>query len=393
MIGTQPFTYENSSNPWLMDAKCDKNIIIDGHELTARYLWSLNTEERQEMLEKVFKYYREEEGFPFISLSEEELRDEFNKLVNKNPYSVVKMDPAAYISNSGNICIDITKHFCKEKFYEATGDKGLSPLDVFKDDSLFRKVLMNRMGWNTSHEDGSERPYIFSINDKNIRAGIRNSGLAREVSNFRPLIAKYMFGYAAKKLNKESISIFDYSGGWGARALGAGSLGYTYSCVDPNTSSRIENICSYYSIKTSGILDLGSEDEKVVESFGERVFDICSSCPPYFMMERYSDELTQSYNRYNSYIEWLESYWRPTVRNCNKLMKDHAIFQLVVKDVYNRYPLKEDMMRIVHDEIENIVSVEEIPLRTTKGHLSSKRKTGSSIKENEWIITVERRYV
>ena len=392
MIGTQPFTYENSSNPWLMDAKCDNNIIIDGQELTAKYLWSLNTEERKEMLEKVFKYYRER-GFPFIFLSEEELKDEFNKLASKSPYSVVKSDPTTYISNSGNICIDITKHFCRDKFYEATGDKNISPLDVFKDDTLFRKVLMNRMGWNTSFEDGSERPYLFSINDKNIRAGIRNSGLAREVSNFRPLIAKYMFEYAAKKLNRETINIFDYSGGWGARALGAGSLGYSYSCVDPNTSSSIENICSFYNIKTSGILNLGSENEVVIESFGERVFDLCSSCPPYFTMERYSNDSTQSYNRFNSYFEWLEGYWRSTVRNCNKMMKDHAVFQLVIKDVYNKYPLKEDMMKIVHDEVENIVSVEEIPLRTAKGHLSGKRKTGSTVKENEWIITVERKCV
>ena len=136
MIGTQPFTYENSSNPWLMDAKCDNNIIIDGQELTAKYLWSLNTEERKEMLEKVFKYYREK-GFPFIFLSEEELKDEFNKLTSKSSYSVVKSDPTTYISNSGNICIDITKHFCRDKFYEATGDKSLSPLDVFNDDTLF----------------------------------------------------------------------------------------------------------------------------------------------------------------------------------------------------------------------------------------------------------------
>ena len=79
-----PYTYENSSNPWLMDKKDDTNIItINNHKLTAAYLWSLNNHERENALQDVFNYYREK-GFPYITLTDDEIIKNYNKLINYN---------------------------------------------------------------------------------------------------------------------------------------------------------------------------------------------------------------------------------------------------------------------------------------------------------------------
>lgn len=60
-----PYTYENSSNPWIMDPKSkegrDSLITIDGQSISAGYIWSLNAEEREKLLKKVFDYYREKD--------------------------------------------------------------------------------------------------------------------------------------------------------------------------------------------------------------------------------------------------------------------------------------------------------------------------------------------
>ena len=58
-----PYTYENSSNPWIMDPKSkegwDSLIKIDGQSISAEYMWSLNAEGREKLLKKVFDYYKE----------------------------------------------------------------------------------------------------------------------------------------------------------------------------------------------------------------------------------------------------------------------------------------------------------------------------------------------
>ena len=60
-----PYTYENSTNPWLLGAKDEDQIIeIDGNKITSQYMWSLNAEKRNELLNKVYNYYRNN-GFPY----------------------------------------------------------------------------------------------------------------------------------------------------------------------------------------------------------------------------------------------------------------------------------------------------------------------------------------
>ena len=194
-----PYTYENSSDPWLMDKKDDSDVLeFNGHKYTAKYLWSLNIQERNQALQNVFNYYRET-GFPYLKLTHDKIDEEFEKLGKYDENNVVNKD--GYISNSGNLGVDLCKYFCKDYFYKASnGNKSVE--DVFYDDDLFIKVLKNRMGWNTTKEGGKERPYIFPVSDKQILNGIRNSGLGYGISNFRPVIAKWMYSYAKELIYK-----------------------------------------------------------------------------------------------------------------------------------------------------------------------------------------------
>ena len=76
----EPFTFENSSNPWLMDRKDDSDVLVlNGEKLTAAYLWTLNAEERKSVLKCVFQHYRDS-GFPKLKLTDSKLKSEFAKL-------------------------------------------------------------------------------------------------------------------------------------------------------------------------------------------------------------------------------------------------------------------------------------------------------------------------
>ena len=123
-----------------------------------------------------------------------------------------------YLSNSGSLCLDICRYMCQDLFWKTRGDDGtISIEDVFNDDVLITRVLKNRMGWNLTTERGQEEPYIFDMSPEMIVQGIRSSKIGYGVSNFRPMIAKFIY---SRYLN-EGDKVFDYSCGWGARMLAA----------------------------------------------------------------------------------------------------------------------------------------------------------------------------
>ena len=81
--------------------------------------------------------------------------------------------------------------------------------------------------------------------------------------------------------------------------------------------------------------------------------DFAFSCPPFYGLERYSDEDTQSINRHPKYEEWLEGYVRPTVRNCYNALKNGALYGVDISDICwknKKYPLVADWCRIAEEE-------------------------------------------
>jgi len=388
----EPFTFENSSNPWLMDKKDDSDVLtLDGKKLTASCLWTLNVDERKAALEVVFQYYRKN-GFPKISLSDAEIDKEFSKLKKFDADSVLTKD--GFISNSGNCCIDLCKYFCQDKFYQAKGGKTTkSVLEVFNDDELFRRVLKNRMGWNTTKEGGTERPYMFPVSDKQILNGIRNSGLGYGVSNFRPVIAKWMYEHAAVMTGTKKAKVFDYSGGWCARAMGALSLGFDYDATDPFTSPNVSKCVER--LKNPGqecnIFDKCSEDGffRRKNDFFKNRYDVIGSCPPYFDLETYKEnDEKQSIVSCSGYDEWLSKYWNGTVENCAFMLKNNGVFVLVMKETIDNHPIKDDMCSILKKY--GLEQIEAFQYKTVTNHLSKKTDTGRTSKTNEYVVFLKR---
>lgn len=382
----KPFTYENSSDPWLKDPSdkglVEKIISLQGHKVLASWLWTLSTEEREQALQGVFNYYRERESFPYEELSEDYIREEFSKLKSFDSSKVLK---DGFLSNSGSLCLDVCRYFCRDLFYKARGESGsVSEEDVFFDDDKFMRVLKNRMGWNTTKEGGKERPYMFGISDAMIRTGIKNSGFGYGVSNFRPSVAKFAYdrylGIGSAK------RVFDYSAGWGARALAALAGGYEYAGVDPLTSRDVQSIIRFFGDTESFCLDRESQDQSLAEEIGHA--DLAFSCPPYFTLERYSEDSRQCYNKFSNYKDWLELYWRPTVKNCWKILDKGQLLVFVVKDKHDSFSLKEDMQAAV--ESEGFKLEEDLQYKTSRSHLSGKAKTGVCTKSSEHMIAYTR---
>lgn len=371
MINKVPYDETNSSNPWLIERNNHLAIEDDtGNKLTASYIWSKQGQDREKLVEYVFNYYREK-GFPYNPLSDQEIRCEYNKLKSKNPDDVI--DSQGFIKNSSSLANEVYKSFVWNKYFAVRGNgNSISMIDAFNDDEILLKVIKNRMGYCLTTEDGTERPYIFSITGKMILQGLKSSGFGFSTSLFKPVIAKYLYKHYAKE------KVLDFSAGWGARALAAMSLGLEYYGIDPLTSSEINNMMNFLGGKV-GVVDGGSED---IDSYKDiPMVDCVMSCPPYYDLEIYSDDDRQSINRYKDYSDWINIYWDQTVQNCLSKLKENGYFIVIAKQSVGRYELCTDLINICINH--GLKISDKIFYKTSQSHLSGKKKTGKIEKFNE----------
>ena len=158
------------------------------------------------------------------------------------------------------------------------------------------------------------------------------------IQNFKPLNARTLAEWLCPTLWGK---IYDYSAGYGGRLLGitTSKMVYNYTGIDPNTETvgylKYLNQLIHDSIGNSGQII-----QAVSEEYEPEDIDLAFSSPPYFNLEKYSDEPTQCMNRYKTLDEWFEGYVTPTMRNIHKGLNPDGIFATNIAD-YKSYGNKE----------------------------------------------------
>ena len=79
------------------------------------------------------------------------------------------------------------------------------------------------------------------------------------------------------------------------------------------------------------IYKLGSEDYKPKKES----LDLCFTSPPYFNTEKYSDEDTQSYIRYQDIDSWNKNFLHKALGKMIPTLKEGGILAINIADVYN----------------------------------------------------------
>lgn len=172
--------------------------------------------------------------------------------------------------------------------------------------------------------------------------------------NFSPMRAKIFYECFCPK---DGV-IYDYSAGYGGRMLGALSSkrNFTYIATEPNTATY------------QNLLNLGSKIERnTLRKNSFYIYNKCSedlilptesidlafSCPPFFKKEKYSDEDTQSINKYPDYCNWLNLYVKPTIINCYNALKPGGVYGVDISNyIYNKreeIPLIENWCMIAEE--------------------------------------------
>ena len=132
------------------------------------------------------------------------------------------------------------------------------------------------------------------ISDSGIRKMLKIYSGVQGVSNFRPTAAATIYDVFAK----DGV-VWDMSGGWGGRLLGAIVSGVKrYIATEPSIETYkglIELSDDYGRDIDTWIYNMGSEDYQPHKNS----LDLCFTSPPYFDLEKYSNEDTQSYIKYS----------------------------------------------------------------------------------------------
>jgi hypothetical protein len=278
-------------------------------------------EVQNQMIDEVFNIYRSKNIFPIRYFREKaDQLKQIYKCINYNPHFTVNGENILVKSGAG-VGTDIC-HYLFPNLFEAeniNNNKGKeSAMKRFLDDDTLRTAC--RFGMQ----------FCEDAMPTNVMAGLRMSGAMP--SNFRPMNAQLIYN----RYTPKNGIIYDYAMGFGGRMLGAVTSykNFTYIGTDPDTVT-FGNLC-----KLRDLLKVAKKDANIYIQnkcsedliIPDKKIDFAFSSPPYFELEKYNDEKTQSYLKFNNIDLWLEKYIKPTFQNIYNALKDDTYFAFNVAD-------------------------------------------------------------
>ena len=217
--------------------------------------------------------------------------------------------------------------------YEVQNYKGQSVLKSWTFPVLEKAVRVNRKSHST--------PYISEI--------IRQIGFVSgtsKVTMYRPLLTKRIVSFFRAK------RVLDVCVGWGGRMLGAACIpGVHYTGIEPclKTFGGLKRICDDLKLDDTRVTLLNGCAEHILPTLLLQ-YDLAITSPPYYNLEVYSDESTQSH-MYGTYIQWVESFLKPVVHGVLARLTETGISAWSVKNfkTNKQYNLYDDIVRL-HEE-------------------------------------------
>jgi hypothetical protein len=306
----------------------DDFAIKNGRDIFTMYN-DINTtdDEREELIQWLFNLIRSRDNaVPLHTWSD----DIFNKIVSGlcdiDTYTIYQ-DGSFNLNNMG---VNILTQFFPEILDVVKSGK-VSHRDFFKDDKRLIGYCRTVLKYCTSPLE------MFKM------MSFRGSS---RCYNFRPATAKALY----ELYGKDNCKVLDTSSGFGGRLLGFFTAKNTseYVGIDPNTADSCNRFILYmsrYFNKKAYVNKIGSEDF-TVENYPqyENYFDISFTSPPYFNIERYSDDITQSHVKFNTYDSWVDGFYRNTIYNsCNALKLD-GVFAINISWVDNIKEYTEEFL-------------------------------------------------
>lgn len=291
--------------------------------------WSqFSADQMEEFKESIFNYYRNT-GFPYFNLSKEQRVKIFEKLCKFDSSKLLKDNN---ILSQNMLGLNLANYYMPH-MWEVKCGNFYTPFDTFNDNERFKIAINKRIQLGDN------------ISDAGIRKALCWTQGTQRVSNFRPTIAKYIYDNYSGGGN-----VLDFSSGFGGRLFGALSSDKVkyYFGIEPSTQTYnfLYNIIKDFDYTNkSKIYPFPLEDTNLKDNY----FDLAFSSPPYYLTEKYSDEPTQSCNRYKTKEEWREKFLKVLIEKCHKYLKSGGYFIINIANVKTYNDLESDTIKLAND--------------------------------------------
>ena len=204
------------------------------------------------------------------------------------------------------------------------------------------------------------KPKFFTSDSEvaNVKSCFRNSmSWVRKVANFPPKEARDIyFRYFPNALDDsaEKINCLDTSCGFGSRMSSVLLSGHNYFGIDPNIElqGKLMECAKFY--YDNGFIDenqscsLYTQGSELFIDELEGMIDVSFTSPPYFNLEKYSDDESESTKHYDNYELWLEKFVKPTIDNTYKYLKIGGYAMINIKNLTRKgkEPLFDDWLKL-----------------------------------------------
>ena len=245
-------------------------------------------------------------------------------------------------------------------FHAVRNYKGHSVESLWTQTCLEKALRFNRAQHST--------PYASEI----IRSLSFANGLGK-VTMYRPLMAKKVVAYLATQLGVKEVRVIDVCAGWGGRMVGAksaegggdklppqtprnggggdkgggGGLKVHYTGIDPcaKTYEALRAIRDELGLTNVTLVNKPAE-VALQQSLG--TYDIALTSPPYYNLELYSDEPTQSVHsvQVGGYQAWLNDFLNPVIAGVIRLGVKYSCWSVKNFKTDKKYDLLDDVIRI-----------------------------------------------
>ena len=191
--------------------------------------------------------------------------------------------------------------------------------------------------------------YNIRYKDTPYRSEIRRSlafttGGFGHINRFPAILARVVL----TACHPTATRIFDPCGGWGGRLLGVLSWSphTQYTCCEPcgSTAAGLNQTALILGL-TNRCTIIAEPVEEVLHTKKDSLgmFDVVITSPPFFDLEQYSSEESQSTNRYPTWDRWTQEWFRPLIRDCLSVLKPDGLSAWAVGK-YKTYPIIKNLV-------------------------------------------------
>ena len=258
------------------------------------------------------------------------------------------------ISSTSRIGMKLCEHFF-HNFYDIENPRGESFANMWTKDNLVKILRWNRKSHSTPYLSELKRGIYFCC-------GMTKSTM------YRPQMMKM-----ACMRHKPKI-VLDPCMGWGGRLLGAVASGAHYIGFDPNTETfaNLNRMVDFLDIRDK--VTLICDSALNMKSHNLPQVDLVLTSPPYFDLEVYTHEDTQSITNTTTYQQWSEQFLREAIKLSIEQLADDGVSCWNVGKV-GKNDMNVDVLKY-HNEF-GFTHLETLSV------VSSKRQSNQSVKKNE----------